>query len=150
MAGPEEEDSASEPNEAGREVDARADRAVEGAIAIALLAAFVFRQPLVVPVVGVLAAAGAVGGVRAHPLHLVFARVTAGRLPPARTFEPEADVQAQAITAVVLLALASLAFLAGVSVVGWLLALIEAAVATLAATTGLHVAAVARDRLRRR
>ena len=117
---------------------------------MALLAAFVFRVPLLVPALAVVLGIGALAGPRANLLHRVYERWVAPRLPAPREVAPEAavataTVRAQDALATVALLVASLAFPLGIGLVGWLLAIGEAVVAILAATTRIHVG----DRLRR-
>jgi Domain of unknown function (DUF4395) len=131
-------------------VDARTDRVTQGAVGVALLAAFVFRIPWLVPVLSLLLAAGALAGPQANVFHLAFERWVGPRLPALRNTSPEAKVpeptaRAQDALAAVILAVASFAFLFGIAIVGWALALAEAVIAIIAATTRIHVG----ERLRR-
>ena len=131
-------------------VDARTDRFAQGAVGVALLAAFVFRVPWLVPGLSLLLAVGAVAGPQASALLRAFERWVIPRLPAPRNAEPEVPVpaptvRAQDALAAVILAVASLAFLLGIAIVGWALALAEAVIAIIAATTRIHVG----DRLRR-
>jgi hypothetical protein len=136
---------------AGRDpVDTRADRAVQGTIAILTLGAFVFRAGWVLPVLAVLLAVGAAIGPARNPFHLLFAAVVVPRLPAPRATLPASTVQVQDLLAVGLLGLATLLLLVGLVGIAWVVALAEAAVAAVAATTGVHVAVSVRDRLRRR
>ncbi len=126
-------------------VDARTDRVAQGAIGVALLAAFVFRVPWLVPALALLLAVGALGGSRANALHRAFERWIAPRLPAPKGLAPEAPVaeptvRAQDALAAVLLAVAGFAFLLGIAFVGWALAIAEAVIAIIAATTRIHVA----------
>ena len=135
-------------------VDARTDRVSQSAIGIALLAAFVFGFPWVVPAFVLILGIAALAGPRANALNYVFERWVAPRIPSrlsrseAAATEPPipyGTVRAQdALGSVVLLA-ASFAFALGVGMVGWLLAVAEAVAAIVAATTRVHIA----DRLRR-
>jgi disulfide bond formation protein DsbB len=130
-------------------VDARTDRVAQGAVGVALMAAFVFRVPWLVPALSLLLAVGAVAGPRANGLHLAFERWVAPRLPASRAAAPEAPVatptvRAQDALAAAILAVASLTFPFGIAIVGWALALAEAVIAIIAATTRVH----AGDRLR--
>lgn len=116
---------------------------------MALMAAFVFRVPWLVPALSLLLAVGALAGPRANALHRASERWITPRLPPPTVVGPEgtvavATVRAQDALAAAILAVASLAFLFGVAIVGWALALAEAVVAIIAATTRIH----AGDRLR--
>jgi hypothetical protein len=132
-------------------VDARTDRVAQGAVGIALLAAFVFRIPWLVPVLALLLAVGALGGPEANGLHRVFERWIAPRLPAPRDdvsegTVPRSTVRGQDALAAAILTVASLVFALGIGPVGWLLALAEAVIAIIAATTRVHVA----DRVLRR
>ena len=62
-------------------VDARTDRFAQGAVGVALLAAFVFRVPWLVPGLSLLLAVGAVAGPQASGLLLAFERWVIPRLP---------------------------------------------------------------------
>ena len=129
------------------EIDPRADRAAQSTIGVVLLAAFVFRVPWLLPVVAALVALGALGGVGTNPLHYAFRRWIGPRLPaptPAPAITPE-TVRRQDALAAVLLGVASLLYVLGLTSVGWALAIVEAVIAILAATTRVHVA----DRIRR-
>jgi hypothetical protein len=131
-------------------VDARTDRVAQGAVGVALLAAFVFRIPWLVPVLSLLLAVGALAGPQANGLHVVFERWVSPRLPARWSTAPEAKVpeptvRAQDALGAVILAVASLAFLFGIALVGWALALAEAVIAIIAATTRIHLG----ERLRR-
>ena len=65
-------------------VDARTDRVAQGVIGVALLAAFVFRIPWIVPALALLLAVAALAGPKADAIHLVFERWIAPRLPASR------------------------------------------------------------------
>ena len=131
-------------------VDARTDRIAQAAVGVALLAAYVFRVPWLVPVLALLLAVGALAGPKANVLHRACARWITPRLPLPSDAAPERTVtsptvRAQDALAAAILAVASLAFVSGVGFLGWALALGEAVVAIIAATTRIH----AGDRLRR-
>jgi hypothetical protein len=128
--------------------DVRADRAAEGTVGILLLAGFVFRLPWMVPVVGIVTAAAAIGGARADLLRGAFARLVAPRLSPPAGFIDASTLQAQDGVLAAGCGLASVAFLA-VTALGWLLAIVTAVVAIVAATVGVHLGARALARLRR-
>jgi hypothetical protein len=131
-------------------VDARADRAAQGAVAVILLSAFVFRQTWVLPVLGVLVGAGAAFGPAGNPFHRVFVGFVSPRLSKPQVFEDASTVRVQDVLAVALLGVATLALLISLNVVSWVIALAEAGVAATAATTGVHVGIAVRDRIRRR
>ncbi len=135
-------------------VAARTDRVAQSTVGVALLAAFVFRVPWLVPGLAIVLAVGALAGPSANLFHLVYERAIAPRLPgPA----PAADgldgeapitastVRAQDALAAVILTVASLAFALGIALVGWLLTLGAAVSAIVAATTRVHLG----DRVRR-
>jgi hypothetical protein len=121
------------------EIDARGDRWAQGAVGLALLAAFVFGIPLVVPIVAVVLFIGAIFGPRANPLHVFFAALVAPRAgpPPARL--PAETVRRQDALVSVLCALATLIFAIGISALGWLIVLAAALVAIIAATARIHL-----------
>lgn len=131
-------------------VDARADRAVEGALAILTLGAFVFRLAWLIPVLGLLVGVGAVLGPERNPFHLLFAAALGPRLRPATATVPAETVRTQDLLAFGLLAVATLCLPIGLGGFAWIFALIEGLVAAVAATTGVHLAVTIRDRLRRR
>jgi len=131
-------------------VDSRADRTVQGVVAVVLLAAFVFGQMWVIPVLAVLVGAGAAFGPGGNPLLRLFSAFVAPRIPNATTFEEPETVHVQDVLAVALLGAAILAVLISLNVVAWVIALVEAGVAATAATTGVHVGVAVRDRIRRR
>lgn len=131
-------------------VDARTDRVAQGTVGVALLAAFVFRIPWLVPGLSLLLAVGALAGPRANGLHRALERWVTPHLPaPSGTAAEDTvtvpTVRAQDALAAAILAAASFAFLLGIGLVGWVLALAEAVIAIIAATTRIHLG----DRLRR-
>jgi hypothetical protein len=131
-------------------VDGRELRAAQGVVAVILLGAFVFRLPWLVPVVAVVTVAGAVLGPHANPLHVAYRTVVAPRIAPPRVHEEPAAVRALDGLAAAACGLATLAFAGGLYGAGWVVALAEAAVAAVAASTGANAAVALRDRLRRR
>ena len=130
-------------------VDARADRFVQGAIAVVTLGAFVFRAGWVVPVLAVVLGLGAIGPA-GNPLHRLFAGLAAPRLPAAHATVPASTVRTQDVLGAALLALATLLLVISLGGIAWIVALAEAGVAAVAATTGVHLGVMLRDRLRRR
>ncbi len=131
-------------------IDSRADRTAQGLVAVVLLAAFVFRQIWIVPVLAVLVGAGAAFGPGGNPFLRLFEGFISPRISKPTTFEQPATVRSQDILAVALLGLASVAVLISLNVVAWIVALAEAGIAVIAATTGVHVGVVVRDRIRHR
>ena len=130
-------------------VDVRADRAVQGTVAVATLSAFVFHQLWVIPVLGVFVGAGALIGPAGNPIYRIFDGLVAPRLSPAADVEPAATLRAQDVLGVAILGLATVCVLIGLAGVAWIVTLLEAGVAAVAATTGVHVGVEVRDRLRR-
>jgi hypothetical protein len=127
-------------------VEARTERILQATVGIVLLTAFVFRLTLVVPALALLLVPAAIAGPERHPLGWLFERLVAPRLPaPTGTAIDRRTVQAQDMLAVGLLAIASLAFLVDVGAIGWLIVVLEAVIAIVAATTMVH----AGDQLRR-
>ena len=131
-------------------VDARADRAVQGTLAVVTLGAFVFRQDLLIPVLAVLTALGALGGPPANPFHRLFRATLAPRLGPPAATVPADTVRVQDLLACGLLVVATLSLLIGLGGFAWFLSVVEGLVAAVAATTGIHLGATIRDRMRRR
>jgi hypothetical protein len=137
------------PPAAPADFDERAVRAAAGVLAVWLLAAFVFRRPVLVYVATAAEAIGAIAGPQSSPLHLAYRSLIGARLPPGQHRVASTAVRAQHVLAVALLALASLSFLIGIGLVGSLATLAEAGVAAVAATTGFNAATALRDRLDR-
>ena len=131
-------------------VDARADRAVQGTVAVATLSAFVFHQAWVIPVVGVFVGAGALMGPAGNPIFRIFDGLVAPRLSPAANVEAVSTLRAQDVLGVAVLGLATVCLLIDLGGVAWIVALVEAGIAAVAATTGVHLGVLARDQLRRK
>jgi len=136
-------------NDRADAVDARIDRLVQSTVGVILLAAFVFRFPLVLPALAVLLGAGGLAGPPANVFHWAYVRAVAGRLPPGDATVPAETVQAQDLLAAAILLVASGAYAIGLGPVAWLLALVEAGIAIVAATTGLHLGEYIRSQLHR-
>ena len=130
-------------------VDVRAVRAVQGTVAVATLSVFVFHQPWAIPVLGVFVGAGALMGPPGNPVYRLFDGVVAPRLSPVADVEPASTLRAQDVLAVALLGAATACLLIGLGLLAWIVALGEAGVAAVAATTGAYLGVVIRDRLRR-
>jgi hypothetical protein len=130
-------------------VDSRADRTVQGTVAVVLLAAFVFGQMWVVPVLGVLVGAGAAFGPAGSPFHRIFGAYISPRLSPATSYEDAATVRVQDVLLSALLGAATLALLISLSALAWVIALVGAGIAAVAATTGVHLGVVVRDGMHR-
>jgi hypothetical protein len=114
-----------------------------------ILGGFVFQWPVLVFVAGVLSALGAFVGPQVNPMHVIYRRAMAPHLDDPRVWEAPSAVRALDVMGAVLCGVATVAFVAGIDLIGWLLALAEAAVAAVAASTGFNTALIVRDRLRR-
>jgi MFS superfamily sulfate permease-like transporter len=121
-------------------VDEREFRAAQAAVGVLLLGAFVFRMPEIVYVITLVVAVGALLGARFNLFHAAYRAAIGPRLKPAVETVSSADVRALDTLATVVLGLASLALLAGIDLIGWFLALVQAGVAAVAATTGINAA----------
>jgi uncharacterized protein DUF4395 len=124
---------------APRPIDPRGPRFNQAMIAALLLVGFVADWEAVVPAAAIILALGAVLGPRFGPFLAVYAHLIRPRLgPPAEVEDPRPPRFAASLGTVVLAA-STVAFLAGADLVGWLLALLVAFLAGLAASTGICV-----------
>ena len=120
-------------------IDPRGPRLNQAVVAVSLLAAFLFDARLVVPVVGLVLLVGAAFGPRYGPFLRLYAEVIRPRLgPPAELEDPRPPRFAAGLGAG-FLALATAAFAVGAVGVGWALAVVVAALAGLAAGTGVCI-----------
>ncbi len=108
-------------------------------LTVSLLVGFLFDWRPVVPLFAVVLFLGAAFGPRYGPFLRLYADVIRPRLAPPAVLEDPRPPRFAAAVGVLFLVAASLAFLAGAAGLGWFLALIVAALAGLAATTGLCV-----------
>jgi hypothetical protein len=136
-------------NDRADAVDARIDRLVQSTVGVILLAAFVFGFPVVLPALALLLGAGGLAGPPANVFHWAYSRGLAGRLPPDDATVPYETVRAQDLLGAAILVVASGAYAIGLGPVAWLLAVAEAGIAIVAATTGLHLGEYIRSQLRR-
>jgi hypothetical protein len=139
-----------EPARGPAPIDEREVRAVQGAIAVLLLAAFVFRIPLLVTGIAVVVLVGAAFGPRFNGLHVAYRTLVAPRLREAREWVDPTAVRVLDVLATALLLVAAAAFAVGIDGLGWLFALAEAAVAVVEATTGYNAAVELYERVRGR
>jgi hypothetical protein len=124
---------------APKPIDPRGPRFNQAVLTVALLVAFVVDAKVVVPVFAVVLFLGAAFGPRYGPFLRLYVEVVKPRLaPPAELEDPRPPRFAAAI-GVGFLTAATLAFAAGAGALGWVLALIVAALAGLAAVTGICV-----------
>jgi hypothetical protein len=122
-----------------RPIDARMPRFNQGVLALALVVGFVFGQVWVLPVWGVILLLGAAFGARYGLFLRLYADVIRPRLGPPTTLEDPRPPRFAAAVGTVFLAFATLALVTDHSGVAWALALIVAALAALAAVTGICV-----------
>ena len=120
-------------------IDPRGPRFNQAVLTVGLLAGFLFDWRPVVPFFAVVLFLGAAFGPRYGPFLRLYADVIRPRLAPPDVLEDPRPPRFAAAVGVLFLVAASLAFLAGAAGVGWFLALVVAALAGLAATTGLCV-----------
>lgn len=120
-------------------IDPRGPRTNQALLAVGLVVAFVLNVPWLVAALFVVLAAGAVFGPKWGLFLQLWAKVLRPRFgPPAETEDPRPPRFA-AVVGTVFLAASLVAFAAGVPAVGWGLALVVAALAALAAITGICV-----------
>ncbi len=125
--------------DAPRPIDPRGPRFNQAVLTVALLVGFLVDLKAVVPVFAAVLFLGAAFGPRYGPFLRLYAEVIRPRLaPPAELEDPRPPRFAAAIGVAFLIA-ASVAFVAGAEAVGWALAMVVAALAGLAAVTGICV-----------
>jgi hypothetical protein len=130
-------------------VDARSARFELAAITVILLGGYVFGIVWVIPALAVVLAAGLGFGRRANLFDWIFRVVISDRLRPSQTAtEPAGAFRFSELFAVVMLSVATLMFVTGLKLLIWPVALAEAGISALHATTGLSVEAAVRDRIR--
>lgn len=134
----------------GAPIDSRRVRFEQGIVAVAILAGFVFRVPLVLPALGAVLAAGAILGPSANPFNRAYDTLLAPRLGPAVHVDDPGEARFADILGVGVLAGASVCLLVGLGGLAWILALVQAVASALRATAGIHVASPLYTRLRRR
>jgi hypothetical protein len=122
-----------------RPIDPRGPRFNQAVLTVALLAAFVLGATWVVPVFAVVLLLGAALGPRWGPFLRLYAVAIKPRLALPTELEDPRPPRFAATVGVAFLAAGTLAFGLGATTVGWVLALIVAALAGLAATTGICI-----------
>ncbi len=120
-------------------IDPRGPRTNQGVLALALLAGFLLDVRAVVPAFAVVLLLGAAFGPRYGPILRLYTELIRPRLDPPSHLEDPRPPRFAATVGVLLLSAATIAFLAGAPGLGWALALVVAALAGLAATTGICV-----------
>lgn len=120
-------------------IDPRGPRFNQAALAVGLLAGFLLDLELVAPVFAVVLFLGAAFGPRYGPFLRLYADVVRPRLGPPAHLEDPRPPRFASVVGTVFLAAATAAFVAGADGLGWGLTLVVAALAGLAATTGICV-----------
>lgn len=120
-------------------IDPRGPRFNQAVLALALLTGFLLDIRAVVPVWAAVLFLGAAFGSRYGPFLRLYAVAIRPRLSPPAELEDPRPPRFAATVGVVFLVAASIAFLAGLPGLAWALALIVAALAGLAAVTGICV-----------
>ena len=125
--------------DAPKPIDPRGPRFNQAVLTVGLLAAYLLDAQVVVPVFAVVLFLGAAFGPRYGPFLRLYAEVIKPRLDPPADLEDPRPPRFAATIGVAFLTAATIAFVAGATTVGWVLALIVAALAGLAAVTGICV-----------
>ena len=120
-------------------IDPRGPRFNQAVLAAALLGGFLVDWRPVVPLFAAVLFLGAAFGPRYGPFLRLYAQVVKPRLGPPGHLEDPRPPRFAAAVRVLFLAAATVAFLAGHPALGWGLALVVAALAALAATSGICV-----------
>ena len=120
-------------------IDPRGPRFNQAVLSTGLLAAFLFDVRWAVPVLGACLALGAAFGSAYGPFLRFYAKVIRPRLPPPKEVEDPRPPRFAATVGTFFLLAATVAFAAGGATFGWVLALIVAALAGLAAITEICI-----------
>lgn len=120
-------------------IDPRGPRFNQGVLTVALLMGFLFDLRPVVPAFAAVLFLGAAFGPAYGPFLRLFAQVIKPRLAPTAELEDPRPPRFAAAVGVVFLVSATAAFATGLPGLAWTLALVVAALAGLAATTGICV-----------
>jgi len=124
---------------APKPIDPRGPRFNQGAITVLLLAGFLLDWRPIAAIIGLVLLFGAAFGPRYGPFLRLYADVVKPRLSPPVELEDPRPPRFAASVGVAFLLGATVSFAAGHPAAGWTLALIVAALAGLAATTGVCV-----------
>ena len=122
-----------------RPIDPRGPRFNQAVLTIALLGGFLLDAKAVVPVFAAVLLTGAAFGPRYGPFLRLYADVIRPRLSPPADLEDPRPPRFAAAVGVAFLSAATISFLAGAAALGWAFALVVAALAGLAAVTGICV-----------
>lgn len=122
-----------------RPIDPRGPRFNQAVLTFGLLAGFLGDLRAVVPAFAGVLLLGAAFGPRYGPFLRLYAAVVRPRLSPPHELEDPRPPRFAAVVGVAFLTAATVAFAVGTPGLGWALALVVAALAGLAATTGICV-----------
>ena len=120
-------------------IDPRGPRTNQTVLAAGLLVGFVAGWWPIAPIFAVVLLLGAAFGPRYGPVLRLYAEVVKPRLGPPSELEDPRPPRFAATVGVLFLGSATVAFLAGATVLGWVLTLIVAGLAGLSAITGICV-----------
>lgn len=120
-------------------IDPRAPRFNQAVLTAGLLAGFLLDLPAVAPLFAFVLFLGAAFGPRFGPFLRIYAQFVKPHLDPPAFLEDPRPPRFAATIGVAFLSTSTLAFLAGVPGLAWGLALVVAALAGLAASTGICV-----------
>lgn len=120
-------------------IDPRGPRTNQAVLAVALLVGFLLQWAWVIPLFAVVLFLGAAFGPRYGPVLRLFAEVIRPRLSPPTEMEDPRPPRFAATLGVLFLGAATLALVGGLTTLAWGLALVVAALAGLAAATGLCI-----------
>ncbi len=126
------------------DIDARILRLEQGAVAVLLLAGFVFSNPWMIPLAAALTGLDAALG-RSGPTPALWRAVVAARLGAPRSFETTGAARAQALCVFGFLVIATLLVLAGAGTIAAILAVLVAGLSA-ACATGLFCLGTEIDR----
>jgi hypothetical protein len=130
-------------------VDTRFVRFEQGAVAVVLLAGFVFRTDWVVPVTAAVLGVGVVDA-RANLLVRLWDALVRARLGPPEASTDAAEARFTTLFAVAVLAAATALLAVGLGGLAWLLAVLLAAAEAVGAVAAIPLAHLLYERLTRR
>jgi hypothetical protein len=127
------------PDTTPKPIDPRGPRFNQAILTVGLLIGFLLDVRVIAPIFAVILFLGAAFGPRYGPFLRLYADVVKPRLAPPSEFEDPRPPRFAAAIGVAFLTAATIAFAFGAVAAGWTLALIVAALAGLAAVTGICV-----------
>ncbi len=120
-------------------IDSRVPRVNQAVLASVIAVSFLFRFFWTIPVWALFLLGGVLAGPKGNPVQAIFAYVIKPRLKPPTSLEDPRPPRFAASLGFLFLAASTVAFLAGLSGLAWGLALLVAALATIAAAFNLCV-----------